>query len=466
MQTLEADIVFPGRSSSPNPSDNGGPGPAVCALCLSAAGKYTCPRCNAPYCSLPCYKGARHSACSELFYRDSVLQALREQDGGGRREMEELLLRLREEQEGDINDEGGGLWHSLSRQEKEHFNKLVSSGHIGSLVPRWTPWWEAPAGWKIVQLPEAEQELRHVGLAPTGGHDNGTNPVGGGAPLTDVATVTGQVLTEKTDEGQMVNERNDSIEISSAKTVSLPSGNHGDHADSPQDARVDDALQGDPSKPNVSPVPPLLRSVPSLCSLTRNPSMLVRFTLVNVIYSYSFSLMRHNGDLTDDEDMVDFVGTLLGVSGALSTTTVYNSTAHALKSAVRAAADPLLGGDEGVAVLAMGATAKILLGDGGERYSLAALSHLYRLLGRIRKVVAEEKDVKKEAFNAKKKCLFLAAWVKENGERLAVLSAEVMREYKQELKDRNELAEISQGLQRAWGGKRPPAKKTLIEEVN
>ncbi|KAM4017570.1 zinc finger HIT domain-containing protein 2 [Anomaloglossus baeobatrachus] len=467
MESPEGRIVIPGRSS-PTPA------PAVCALCLSAPGKYTCPRCNAPYCSLACYKGGRHSACSELFYKEAVLQALREEEAGcdGRRRVEEMLVKLREEEDGGgREEEDGGLWSSLSRQEKEHFLGLLQSGHIGVLVPEWRPWWDRQSqGDKILELPESRPvPERCPGAAlPTRGQEQGakgaTHPTSSESPPTNGQTskhVT--TVAPETVDGQKI----------ASQDSTKKNANGGHRVTTPQDdGRTEDQQKkdgGDPSLEEdsiISGVPPLLGCIPPLCSLTRSPSPLVRFTLVNVIYGYSFSLLRHNGDLSDDEMMSGFMGTLLSVSGALSTTIVYNSAAHALKSGVRAASDPLLGGDEGAAVLAMEATAKILLGDGGKRYALAALSHLHYLLGKIRKVVTEEKDAKKRAFIAKKKCLFLAAWVNENGGCLPVLSAEVTMEYEQHCKDLKEMAEISTGLQRVWGGKRPPAKKLLIQEVN
>ena len=44
------------------------PPAAAPARCVRAAAAYTCPRCNAPYCGLDCYK--RHGQhCTEAFYR-------------------------------------------------------------------------------------------------------------------------------------------------------------------------------------------------------------------------------------------------------------------------------------------------------------------------------------------------------------------------------------------------------------
>ncbi|XP_077143792.1 zinc finger HIT domain-containing protein 2 [Ranitomeya variabilis] len=473
MASPEGHMELAGRSS-----------PAVCALCLSAPGKYTCPRCNAPYCSLACYRGGRHSACSELFYKEAVLRALREEEAGavGRRRVEEMLLKLRErgEEEEEEEDGGGGaedsgLWGSLSRQEKEHFLGLLQSGHIGVLVPEWRPWWDSQPlrsqGDKILELPQTGPVPGRCQGAPlpTRRQEGGTKvlcrPTSSESPPTNCPE-TSQDVASVPDQVPNPPEAADAQKMASRDPIKQ-TAERGHRETIPQEEQKKDGGDPRPDEGSItSGVPPLLDRIPPLRSLTRSPSPLVRFTLVNVIYGYSFSLFRHNGDLSDDEMMSGFIGTLLSVSSALSTTAVYNSAAHALKSGLRAASDPMLGGDEGAAVLAMEATAKILLGDGGTRYSLAALSHLCHLLGKIRKVVTGEKDAKKRAFIAKKKCLFLAAWVNENGDCLAILSAEVMMEFEQHLKDLKEMAEISTGLQRVWGGIRPPAQKKLIQEVN
>ncbi|KAM9302121.1 zinc finger HIT domain-containing protein 2-like [Gastrophryne carolinensis] len=352
----------------PSREDGGG---GVCGLCLSAPGRYTCPRCNSPYCSVACYRGPRHTACSELFYRESVMQALRAEGPQERRRMEETLLRLRDEEAADPGQE---LWRGLTPEERDHFMQLLRSGGIGALVPEWRPWWhpEDRGQGRIQELPHQGEETPHCR------------------------------------------------------------------------------------------VPALLSVIPPLSSLCPRPSPLVRYSVVSVLYSYAFSMLRHNGDL---DILLDFTGTLLATSGALSTTAVYQSSALALRSALRAACDPQTGGDERLACSAMEATAHILQGDGSKRYALAALSHLCRLLGRVCKHAREEKAVRKSAYAAKKKCLFLAAWVNENQACLSALSAEVMAEHAQYVGELGAVVEISRGLQRLWGGKRPPEKKKLVQEI-
>ncbi|PNJ38306.1 ZNHIT2 isoform 2, partial [Pongo abelii] len=48
-----------------------------CGFCPAAEAqpaRYTCPRCNAPYCSLRCYR--THGTCAENFYRDQLPNVL------------------------------------------------------------------------------------------------------------------------------------------------------------------------------------------------------------------------------------------------------------------------------------------------------------------------------------------------------------------------------------------------------
>ena len=47
----------------------------VCGVCARQLSKYGCPRCNRRTCSLVCYK-AHSTACTELFARDNVTQAM------------------------------------------------------------------------------------------------------------------------------------------------------------------------------------------------------------------------------------------------------------------------------------------------------------------------------------------------------------------------------------------------------
>ncbi|XP_023308130.2 zinc finger HIT domain-containing protein 2 [Lucilia cuprina] len=181
-----------------------------CQICNKAPFKYTCPRCNIVYCSLPCYKSQQHLKCSEEFYKQCVQDELSSAGGEGAnnkedmRKIYDILKRIREsdagieadnfdmdgldsddeenthgldceeediEQEGnldedddndeediaerlkdiDIND-ADEVWQKLTAAEKEEFKKLVSTGDIMKLMPDFKPWWIRKENSKIVVL--------------------------------------------------------------------------------------------------------------------------------------------------------------------------------------------------------------------------------------------------------------------------------------------------------------------------
>ncbi|XP_034754719.1 zinc finger HIT domain-containing protein 2 [Etheostoma cragini] len=75
---------------------------AVCMLCKCKPSCYTCPRCNLHYCGLACYQSPDHSLCSEEFYKESVLQELKNMgktESEGRIKMQEILVGLRQKAE-------------------------------------------------------------------------------------------------------------------------------------------------------------------------------------------------------------------------------------------------------------------------------------------------------------------------------------------------------------------------------
>ncbi|XP_053305748.1 zinc finger HIT domain-containing protein 2 [Spea bombifrons] len=530
MEILGQEVRLPDRSTSPTPALTpsgeriGDGAQPVCSLCLSGPGRYTCPRCNAPYCSLACYRGPRHETCSEAFYRDSVLEVLRAEQAEpqGKRQMEEMLLKMREEEAAEeqavnmgavheLNEEEAGLWGSLTQRERQDFLRLLKSGDIGALVPEWRPWWEAAqlssnkdnAG--ILELPGGELNLKShpekLGRCPELPSADGEKcqdaqsipkPVSlqeqGADKVNVLGWQEGEEQNKTSGQETFESQGNQKMERPGTKTGTT---SHGRQACSPNkkdcannvcgsdtertEIIQDNVSEGDAtgrSCPNVagqpllSSIPPAFSSIPPLRSLSSNPSHLVQFSVVNAIYGYAFSLCRHNGDLDNEDMLLDFTGTLLGVSGTLSSAVVYNDTVHALQSAIRAASDPLLGGDEGGACSAIEATSLILLGDGSKTYSLAALAHTFHVLRRVRKLISEDERMRRVVFNAKKKCMFLAAWVNENDNHLPILSEMVRKEYQQHLEYMSGLKEISSGLQKIWGGKRPPQKRVLIEDVS
>ncbi|KAI0773226.1 hypothetical protein BD413DRAFT_603588 [Trametes elegans] len=71
-----------------------------CAICRRQFSRYTCPRCNIPYCSLVCFRSEKHGDCSESFYRKEVELDVKSAPSANveeKRRMMDLLKRFEED---------------------------------------------------------------------------------------------------------------------------------------------------------------------------------------------------------------------------------------------------------------------------------------------------------------------------------------------------------------------------------
>ena len=103
----------------------------VCRTCCRAKANYTCPTCNAPYCSVACYK--THSvSCTESFYEAHVKATLRVAGGGlqGAEEKRRMLASVNREQEARATDalarSSGAPWVPVSGTINNEHNALAS----------------------------------------------------------------------------------------------------------------------------------------------------------------------------------------------------------------------------------------------------------------------------------------------------------------------------------------------------
>ncbi|XP_011367088.1 zinc finger HIT domain-containing protein 2 [Pteropus vampyrus] len=382
--------------------------------------RYTCPRCNVPYCSLRCYRA--HGSCAEDFYRDQVLGELRGRSASPSR-LASALRRLRQqrETEDEPQDAGlrpgleprglSGLWERLAPAEKAAFERLLNRGEAGRLLPLWQPWW-----WGRGAEPRLLEELND-------------------APGGDAAD----------------------LEPASARTRPEPMK---DAADA---LNTDEMVLGDPPGACAPAVP---TRIPALASLSRGrASPLVRFQLPNVLFAYAHTLALYHGG--DDALLPDFCDTLLGVSGALGAQQVFTSAEEALQ----AAAHVLEAGEHPPGPLgtrgAMREAARILMGEGPANqkgYTLAALGHLAQTLGRARKQ-AEATEERDRLYRARKKCQYLLSWTNENEVVLTALALDCARAHRAHAVTAEEVAALTGELERLWGGPMPPAPRTLIEEL-
>jgi len=165
-------------------------GDAACSFCLKEEGRYTCPRCNARYCSSACYKCTAHADCSESFYKDCVMDGIKHMSSNkeDKQKMKEMLLRLEQaDQEGlddalddteegyedeeeddlasrieglDLDKDTDAIWEVLTDKEKQEFQAMLDDGRLGNMIEIWQPWWRTNTENKVVQFAHEETVVK------------------------------------------------------------------------------------------------------------------------------------------------------------------------------------------------------------------------------------------------------------------------------------------------------------------
>jgi len=159
-------------------------GVAACAICLKEEGRYTCPRCNARYCSSNCYKSDAHADCSESFYKECFMDGIKDMSASSeeKQNMQQMLYKLEQQQTGPSGDSQDGLhdveeddydeeedlasriegldldkdtdaiWNVLTDKEKREFESMIEDGRLGNMIDIWQPWWKSHTVNKIVEI--------------------------------------------------------------------------------------------------------------------------------------------------------------------------------------------------------------------------------------------------------------------------------------------------------------------------
>ncbi|XP_005102391.2 zinc finger HIT domain-containing protein 2 [Aplysia californica] len=151
--------------------DEGNLKKSPCKICLQVQAKYTCPRCNINYCSLTCYQSEKHCSCSEAFYKECVIDELKDftSTTEDREKVLEMLAKdleertkeasaedsdedLTERLEGlDLDRDVSTVWSRLTAKEKEEFARMLQDGRLARLIEVWTPWWLIKANQTLVK---------------------------------------------------------------------------------------------------------------------------------------------------------------------------------------------------------------------------------------------------------------------------------------------------------------------------
>ncbi|XP_063959959.1 zinc finger HIT domain-containing protein 2-like [Lytechinus pictus] len=390
----------------------------VCNLCVKVQASYTCPRCNISYCSLACYKSEKHSDCSESFYKNNFIQALKETKGSSddKKAVLEMLSRLDAEEIGndsdddddvdesegteslekrlaglDLDNEPDKVWEKLTKQERQEFEEVVRAGALGSMLEQWTPWWTK--------------------------HDR-------------------ELISE--------------VEEETHKKKG--------------------------SKVTTSDPPMLLDSVPRLSELLKTPpSPLMVFNMINVLYCYAFVVRFYNGSHMDIP--LHACQCFLEVCPGMSANVSFSSTEDAIESAIQTITQlKSVSSERKHLVSLIQDVIHIMLGRSKSSpsfYVESALSDLHQLLKQAKLIYkvpeTSRSDIKKSKsamFLAKKKVTFYLAWVRENRGVMKLKAAEVKVLHKTMERDVQKHELVKAGVEKNIAAVQPRKTSKLIEEIS
>lgn len=462
---------------------------AVCKMCKCKPSSYTCPRCNLNYCSLTCYQSPDHSVCAEIFYKESVLQELKDMgttEEEGRKKMQEMLVRLRQKAERtdggmeSLLKEAGIVSYDTGDMELETAEKVQAVDLLSRLAELQQSGEENPT-----EIDAILRKLEEIGEGQLfGDRDEDTESLEGEVDLanrllgldidklsedelwellsnkekeTFMGLVKGGGLArlvtlwrpwwEEHEEGgstlvEMLDEKLCNVE---SENSTITDELETDKVKIPEVVYNPDksakmakgGKQSSKSKQSsiVSSVPPVSAKIPNLKSLCTKPSPLVCYGLVNALYAYTFSLCLINNDT--DSLMFEFCDMVLALSEVLNSNRVFNTIQEALDSGESLIfgggyldkEDPLASSRalEAVAHILTGRDAKDATG-----YCLAALSQLRSVLSEARKALSkegEEGERRQKYFLANKKCEFFQAWALDNSHQIRRLAVELWIEH-------------------------------------
>ncbi|KDP25237.1 hypothetical protein JCGZ_20393 [Jatropha curcas] len=378
-------ILTSEKPSNPSPLDP--PNRIICHVCQKQFSQYTCPRCNSRYCSLQCYKS--HSIrCTESFMRENVVEELRQMQPNDetKQKMLEILKRHSEEEEMDGMDEDDFL---LS---EETIQKVLSGGSISFddlSVEEKKQFQRALASGELSKLIEPwepwwlKPSARKISLSKEG-------------------TLLIRPLVEQ--------------------EASL--------------APQDDGEQSGEIPPGLEvPLTPVKKL------LSTEPSPLLAVHLVDIIYSYCFTLRLYNGDWQSDAIGSSVVA--LSVSSVLGQGGQPETVGEALSFCLEKTCSPdykHMGGLQfGLALISDVITLLSL----GSSALICALCDLQRLIQSGGRELKSEKSRKSEIKNklklAERKIYFIICWVHEQpGEAWSSLAAIVEAEKKRVMEYRND----------------------------
>eukprot|EP00873_Tetraselmis_striata_P002436 jgi/Tetstr1/422700/TSEL_013498.t1 len=441
-------VIYPARNlimdAQPSSSAAG-----ICRICSRQYSKYTCPRCNVRYCSLECYK--KHSErCTESFYRENAVNELRGVRAGDdqRQSMLKILRRVAEQDadgalgsaEGGDSDLQGSACDEDSDAESDGDSTDLSAGTLQRLLERA----QAGGDLSITEGDLTEGELQAFHRA--------------------VASGAASHLVEEWDPWWYTEEaRSKRLTQAGTRLVLVAEQGEGAAGNGPEGGVGD--VGGVPAGP---PAP-----LPTLKSLLhgREPSDLLRWQLLDLLYSYCHMMRRYNGEYA--AETVGAVGEMLSLSdilhGHAGPDCASSRPSVLLEMMARAAG--LLGPGSRAAAMLLAQDAAALVSAGRGAVVCAVWDALTAVRAALEEAAGkasmrggpgkqEVKRLRKQLQAAARKLEFLASWANE----LPVAQYEALAESARSTCENLEgqlQEEASQAAARGGAGPRPPMEQLL-----
>ncbi|KAL9233780.1 hypothetical protein vseg_008732 [Gypsophila vaccaria] len=343
----------------------------ICLVCEKQFSQYTCPRCNTRYCSLPCYKS--HSLrCTESFMRENVMDEMKQlrPDDQSKKKMMDILKRFHaEEEEQDDNMEDDEMTLSEDTIQKAlsgvelHYEDL--NAEEKKLFRR------AMTSGELSKLIEPWEPWWLKPSART-------------ISLSDKGARLVQPLVRD-------------------EPSTLPRANS------------EQSLETEVPPGPETPLPPLKKLT------SAEPSPLLAFHMVDILYSYCFTLRLFNGDW--QSDCVGASTVVLSVSSGLGQGLQPESMLEAVSNCLEQTCSPAfrhMGGlqlgfgllDDVTSLLTLGGVALV-----------CALCDLHRMIEAARRELKFEKprrtnraEMKRKLKAAERKLFFIMCWTHEQPE--------------------------------------------------
>ncbi|KAL8511305.1 hypothetical protein ACS0TY_017927 [Phlomoides rotata] len=361
-----SDTMLTSEASS-TPSEFNSSSRIICRVCEKQFSQYTCPRCNTRYCSLRCYKS--HSLrCTESFMRENVMEELQQTQPNeeSKSKMMDILRRFHEEEKTDCFDEE----ESDSSFSEETIQKILSGAQLSfndlSLEER-KRFQRAVASGELSKLIEPwepwwlKPSAKYISLG-----SDGTQLI---------QPIANQEL------GELENDV------------------------------ATDSLHDIPSGPETS--------LPTVSQLTAvEPSPLLEMHLIDIIYTYCFTLRLYNGDWRADP--LESATLVVNVSSVLGQyelpETVLEALSHCLEKTCSSAYKHIGGLQYGLRLID---DVIHLLHLGGDAL-VCLLCDLQKLIQSGEREVKSEKmlrservELKRKLKFAERKIYFVMCWVHE-----------------------------------------------------